>query len=524
MHLSKTIHSTKQLMLKTPYVILLLVLINSTTGYTQDKLATIDSLITKLYLEQGFDGNVLIADKGHVIYEKSFGYANVKGKIPLTANSIFNLASVSKVFTSVAIMKLAELGKINLTDDLQQYFPDLPYEHITIYHLLTHTSGLEDFMADPVRNGLTSSPSNGDIEKTYGIVHLPLKFPPGSNWSYSNTNFLLLALIIEKASGMSYPEFIKQYIFHVAKMEHSFVLLKNAAPKLRNLVADIYYYPDFLTAHPVIVDSIPMAKMQYALIENSYGDGGIFSTTADLFRFQQALLQGKILSVKSQQIMYSPVMLPNGKTYQAGNANPDYNSNYGLGWIVAKDSTTGKIAWHSGADPGLLTFFMQNITKDQCVVVLNNNWYRGTYHLGGTLMNILNNKPLQLMAPSLARKIGQEYAIYGADSAIRLLGVLKKGKDYHIGFLEMNGLGYDLLGRNDTKTAIEIFKVNTEQYPNSGDVWDSLAEAYYKAGDRETAIKDYEKSIALDPNNENGKKMLRKIKDEVSGPQDSNPH
>jgi tetratricopeptide (TPR) repeat protein len=88
----------------------------------------------------------------------------------------------------------------------------------------------------------------------------------------------------------------------------------------------------------------------------------------------------------------------------------------------------------------------------------------------------------------------------------------------------MNELGNNLLARNDTKTAIEIFKVNTEQYPTSGDVWDSLAEAYYKTGDRETAIKDYEKSIALDPNNENGKKMLRKIKEEVSRSQDSNPH
>jgi tetratricopeptide (TPR) repeat protein len=155
---------------------------------------------------------------------------------------------------------------------------------------------------------------------------------------------------------------------------------------------------------------------------------------------------------------------------------------------------------------------------------LNNNWYRGAYYLGGSLMNILNNKPSQLMAPSLARKIGQEYTLDGADAAVQLLGTLKKGKDYHIGFLEMNELGYDLLAKNDTKTAIEIFKVNTEQYPTSGDVWDSLAEAYYKAGDKETAIKDYEKSIALDPNNENGKKILRKIKDEVGRSQDSIPH
>jgi CubicO group peptidase (beta-lactamase class C family) len=493
----------------------LITIANVRNTYAQHQLTTIDSLITKLHREEGFDGNILIADKGRIIYQKSFGYANTATNTFLTKDAIFNLASVSKIFTAVATMQLVEQGKIRLTDDLQLYFPDLPYAHITIYNLLTHTSGLEDYMADPVRNALSQHPDNAEIEKVFASVHLKTKFTPGSNWSYSNTNFVLLALITEKTSGMTYPEYLKRYIFSPAKMEHSFVLAENASPGLKSMLAGIYYYPDFLTAHPVNVDFIPMAKMQYALVENSYGDGGVFSTTGDLFRFQQALLKNKILSKETQEMMYFPVTLPEGKTYVAGNANPDYNSNYGLGWMVAKDSTKGKIVWHSGADPGMLTFFMQNITKDQCVVVLNNNWYRGAYHLGGSLMNMLNDRPMQLMAPSLARKIGQEYTLHGANAALKLLDTLKTGKDYHVGFLEMNELGYNLLAKNDTRTAIEVFKVNTETYPNSGDVWDSLAEAYYKAGDKENAIKDYEKSILLDPHNESGKNMLKKIKEEV---------
>lgn len=489
---------------------------NFIRSYDQSKLAAIDSLLTTLNLEEGFDGNVLIADKGHIIYERSLGYANAETKTHLTINTIFNLASVSKIFTAVATMKLVEQGKLKLTDDIQQYFPDLPYQKITIYNLLTHTSGIEDYFADPVRNVLGKKASNTEIEKKYAAVHLNIKFLPDSNWSYSNTNFLFLALIIEKVSGMTYPDFVQKYIFIPAKMYQSFVLEENAPPALKEKITSLYYFADYLSVHPVNVDSIPFTKMYYSIVGGSYGDGGIFSTTGDLYKFHEALQKGNILNIKSLNLMYASTKLPNGKDYEAGNANSDYNSNYGLGWIVAKDSSIGKIVWHSGSNPGTLTFFMRNIDKDQCVIVLNNNWYRGTYHLGGSLMNIINNRPVQLLAPSLARKIGQEYSLYGADAALKLLDSLKAGKEYHIGFMEMNELGYDLLKRNDTQFAIEIFKVNTEQYPSSGDVWDSLAEAYYKAGDKKTAIKYYEKSLILNPNNEGGKTMLKKIKDEVN--------
>jgi CubicO group peptidase (beta-lactamase class C family) len=485
------------------------------TTYAQKPAAAVDSLLTRLHLEQGFDGNVLIADHGHIIYQRSFGLANAANGQPLTKDNLFNLASVSKIFTAIAVMQLVEAGKLRLTDNLQTFFPDMLYAPITIYNLLNHTSGLIDFEADPVRNALSSHPDNAEIERVFAKVHLPARFPPGADWGYSNTNYLLLALIVEKVSGLSYPEYIKQHIFIPAKMKRSFVLFKNIPPTDQRQVTHLYYYPDILALHPANVDSIPMARAANALSENSYGDGGVFSTTGDLFRFHQALQEGRLLDRKSQAIMYAPVILRGNKNYEVGNANPDYSSGYGLGWMVARDSSRGKVVWHSGADPGVLTFLMRNIDRDQCVIVLNNNWYRGTYHLGGSLMNMLNNRPMQLMALSLARMIGQEYSLHGAAAALTLLSSLKNDKGYHIGFLEMNELGYDLLAKNDTQTAIAVLRVNTETYPKSGDVWDSLAEAYYKAGDKESAVADYQKSIQLDPHNENGKKMLTKIKAEI---------
>jgi CubicO group peptidase (beta-lactamase class C family) len=495
--------------------ILHLLALLSLSAHAQFSQTVADSLLSRLQREEGFGGNVLIAVKGNIIYQRSLGVSDAGTGRLLRQDAIFNLASVSKTFTAVAIMQLARNGKLHLTDSLQRYFPDLPYHGITIYHLLTHTSGLEDYMADPIRNALSSSPDDAEIERVYARVHVSPRFAPGSNWSYSNTNFILLALIIEKVSGMTYTAYLKRHIFRPAQMKHSYVLAKNIAPADAPLLVHRYYYPDMLAVHPVNVDSIPMGRMESALNLNVYGDGGIFSTAGDLFLFHQALQKGRLLSLKSQAQLYMSTVLSDQHRYEAGNANPDYKSGYGLGWLVANDSSQGKVVWHSGAIPGLLTFFMRNITRDQCVVVLNNHWYRGTYHLGGSLLNLLNDRRLQLLPPSLARTIGQAYTLYGPDTALHMLTAMKNNKAYHIGFLEMNQLGYDLLAKNDTRCAIAVLTINTDTYPDSGDAWDSLAEAYYKAGDKATAVADYERSISLNPNNENGKKMLSKIKAET---------
>jgi len=496
-------------------VIVFALLIAVPGAFAQNKTGLIDSLLTSLHEKEDFDGKVLISEKGKILYQKSFGYAVKEYGNILTGETVFSLASVSKMFTGIAIMKLVEQGKLKLSDDLQVYFTDLSYEHITIYNLLTHTSGLEEYFAPAVRNTLGPGPTNSDIEKAYARANLKAKFPAGTNWSYCNTNFMLLALIIEKASGISYPEYLKHYIFEPAGMKHSFVLAKNAPERLGKQIAAIYNYADFVAVRPVNVDSIPPARKYYSIIKNSYGDGSVFSTAGDLFLFHKALERGKILSKRDLQTVYTPVNLPGGKTYEAGNANADYSSGYGLGCQVAKDSSSGKIIWHTGSNPGTLIFFMRNITRNQCVIILNNNWYRGTFHLGGSIMNILDGRPIQLLPPSLARKIGQEYTLHGREASLRLLATLKNGKEYHIGLLEMNELGYNLLAKNDTEAAIEVFKVNTQAYPTNGDIWDSLAEAYYKAGNLDEASRDYEKSVSLNPGNENGKQMLKKIKEEM---------
>jgi CubicO group peptidase (beta-lactamase class C family) len=468
---------------------------------------SIDSLLSVVQAEQTFGGEILVAEKGRVLYNRTFGLPKKE--------RIFNLASISKTFTAVAVLQLAERQKLKLDDELTGYFPQLPYPGVTIRNMLSHTSGLPDFMSKALRGQLQGSPDNTKILSAYASADLKPQFGPDSSWAYSNTNFLALAGIVEKVSGLSYPDYLKKFIFEPAGMRESFVLLKNAPADLRSRVVTAYNFRDFLSAEFVPVDSLPSMRSSNDLIANEYGDGGVYSTAEDLLRFHEALMSGKILSKKFQHLMYSIAVLSNGKSYEAGNANRDYTSGYGMGWIVARDSSKGKIVWHSGADPGLLTFFMRDLDSDECVIVLNNRWYRGTYYLGGSIMNVLNGKAPQMYPPSLAHKIGITYTEKGSDFALRLLDSLKKSTIYHAGLAEMNDLGYTFLNKNDFQMALAVFRANTEIYPGSGDVWDSLGEAEYKAGDKAASLVDYEHSLKLDPGNAGGKTMIEKIRAEL---------
>jgi len=135
---------------------------------------------------------------------------------------------------------------------------------------------------------------------------------------------------------MTYPAFISKYIFVPAGMDHSFVLADNAPPSLRNDIVSLYYYPDLLSIQTENVDSIPFARMYYSILGNTYGSDGVYSTTADLFKFHLALQCGKILKKATLKKMYTPARLPGGRGYEAGNANSDYSSGYGLGWVLTR--------------------------------------------------------------------------------------------------------------------------------------------------------------------------------------------
>ncbi|NUY81949.1 serine hydrolase [Flavobacterium sp. MAH-1] len=321
----------------------------------------IDSLFSVLAAKQEFNGNVLIAEKGNVIYRKSFGLRDEGQKLPLTDNSIFELASVSKQFTAMGIVLLEQKGKLEYDDALSKYIPELFfYKDVTIRQLLNHTGGLPDYMQLVGTKGDTTKiNTNKDIIALFAKEKPQALFTPGSKFEYSNTGYALLASVIEKASGKTYAAFLADNIFKPLKMENTFVYNRRLAP--RKIADYAYGYVYDASQKKVLPDNDPNNNYVVCL-DGIVGDGAINSTTTDLLKWDRALYTEKLVSKKSLHLVFTPPVLPN-----------DEKTSYGFGWMIAKFDDYGRIANHSGGWPGYVTFIERHTDNDKTIIVLQNN-------------------------------------------------------------------------------------------------------------------------------------------------------
>lgn len=480
-------------------------------GFADERVDKIDKVLTELHQNSGFNGNVLIGEKGKIIYEKSFGYANYNDKTPLSNDYLFDIASVSKTFTAVAIMKLKEKRKLKLDDKLTKYLPELPYEDVTIRHMLSHTSGIIEFQKPIIRKEIQGkNVNNVEMKNVFLKVKPKLEFTPGTKWSYSNSNYTFLALIIEKVSSKSYAEFIDKYIFRKAKMRDSYVLESGVPSNKKGRIVERFYRDGILSPKYINANKLGFVKRYKSTYDNTTGSGKIHTTARDLFKFHNALQKGKLLKKRTLPEMYKPVKLTTGKDYKVSPV-PNYPSEYGLGWEVAIDKSHGEIVYHPGGEPGTRSYFLRNVTKDRCMIIMINNTL--TDHRSFTFpMRVLENRSFELDRKLIGHEIGREYESNGIESALKEYRQLENDKNYRLTEDDFNTLGYEILERKDFKAAIEIFKINTEKFPKSDNVWDSLGEAYYYAGNYKEAIKNYEKSLEINPKNETGKAILKKIR------------
>lgn len=453
------------------------------------------------------NGNVLVVDNGQVIYQKSFGFADVRNKLLNNQSSRFDLASITKTFTSTAILRLKDEGKLKLDDPFVKYFPDFPYPEIKIRHLLSHTSGLPDFQIfeESVKKNPNKVLTNAAVIPALQEWKKPLGFKAGESWSYSNSGYCLLALLVEKLSESKFEVFIRQHIFEPAQMKESYFeteIRQNADPNRAYNQRYPFLYSDQLE----IVNGKPKWN---SLI----GNGGIISTTNDLLKFDQALYSGKILKLSTLEEAFTPMKLNSGENARSDSLD---NAFYGLGWFIFEDESAGKIVWHGGGRPGVVDIFLRNVTKKQTVIVLDNSFNRAVYRIGANAMNILNNKPLVPRKTSLVHSYGVTLVEKGIDEAFSNLIELKSDTDnYYLDEEEMNGLAYQLFYQasfpNHADLASEVAKLNTAFFPNSFNVYDTYGEILAKTGKKEAAILMYKKSISLNPNNEDGKKALAEL-------------
>ncbi len=330
----------------------------------------------------GFNGNVLIAENGKAIYKQSLGYADFDSKKMLDENSVFELASVSKQFTALGIIFCRENGLLNYNEKVKKYLPDFPYGNISILHLLMHTSGLPEYEEQFAKNWDHKKIAyNQDVVDMLLKVHDTLFFTPGTSWKYSNTGYALLALIIEKVSQMSFGSFLKKNIFDPLNMSRTFVYnTRRSTNKIPSNYALGFVYSNDLKKY-ILPDKDP--KLDYVIyLDGIVGDGCVNSTTGDLLKWENYLLENQKLPLIKE--MLSPLIRTS--------ANDTLNY-YGFGQFIQPYSDHGRIISHTGGWPGYSTFLEHREKPDETLIVLSNN-EKASGQIRVALESILNGEEL----------------------------------------------------------------------------------------------------------------------------------
>lgn len=322
-------------------------------------------------------GGLLVAKNGQIIYENYRGYGNFETKDTLTANTPIHIASISKVLTALAVLKLVEGGKLKLDQLVTNFYSAFPYKNITIRDLLTHRSGLPNyayFEHDQKYWNTDEVQANENVlEAIIQKVGIPYS-APNTNFAYSNTNYAILALIIEKVTGLSYPHAMKYIVFDPLKMNQTFVFdIKDSAK-----VSQSYTFKN--------------RRWDFNFLDNIYGDKNIYSTPRDLFKMDKAMYSKKFLSSKIKREMKQ------GYSYEKKGVK-----NYGLGLRMMEWESGEKLWYHNGWWHGNYTTYVRGENDSISIIALGNRQVKSVYS-SFSLIGLLGDYPVVLeQNPNIAK-------------------------------------------------------------------------------------------------------------------------
>jgi CubicO group peptidase (beta-lactamase class C family) len=319
-----------------------LITILSLAALAQDLAPKADEIINAFVKQSQFSGSVLIAKGGKVILSKGYGMANYELDVPNTPQTRFRLGSITKQFTSMAIAQLVERGLVKVDDPITKYLPDYPKEtgdKVTVYHLLTHTSGIPSFTNSNDYQQIKLNPFSGEKLIAW-VKDKPLEFAPGAEFKYNNSGYILLGYIIEKVSGKSYEQYLKENIFEPLGMkstgyDHNKVVMKNRAAGY--------------TAKGKEIENAEFIDMTVP-----GGAGALYSTVEDLYLWDRALYTEKLVKKPALEKIFAP-----------------FKSNYAWGWKVGEVNGR-KFVGHGGGIDGFNTTIIRFVNDDICIIALSN--------------------------------------------------------------------------------------------------------------------------------------------------------
>ncbi len=462
----------------------------------EDKPAAIEALVRSYQDRQTFNGTVLVAEKGAVIFKRGFGLANREWNIPNVPVTKFRIGSMTKQFTSMLIMQLVQEKKIDLQAKVTAYLPFYRQDtgdKVTIHHLLTHTSGIPSYTDNMARMAEVVRDPYPPAEFVAQHCSDDLEFEPGSRFRYDNSGYFILGAVIEAVTGRPYEEVLRERILDPLGMKDSGY--DRPVPVLANRAS----------GYTVTFDGLENAR--YLNMSLPYAAGALYSTVGDLYLWDRALAGDRLLSAEAKAILFKPQVAMGGGT------------SYAYGWMVRPRTVPGSQAkttsvFHGGAIFGFSSYLERLPDEGHFVVILSNTPEADLGSLAEGIIDVIYGKRPELPKRSLTREMYSTLIGKGAAEAIKQYREIKAAEpaDYEFDPQELNQLGYHLLNnKRMMEAAVEIFKLNVAEFPTYANGYDSLGEAYLAAGDKSQAVANYTKSLELDPANANAAAKLAEI-------------
>jgi CubicO group peptidase (beta-lactamase class C family) len=465
------------------------------TGANQDQQLNLklENYLTEME-KAGLTGSALIELPDGSIISRGCGFRNLESNQPNDAATVFDIGSLTKQFTAAAILKLEMVGKLSVNDPITMYFEMVPEDkqNITIHDLLRHQSGLISNIGKDYEK----------IEKTEFLSKLfstKLKFKPGDNFSYSNVGYTLLALIIEKVSGQSYESFLYENLWQPALMEHT----GYSRPAFnKDLVAIGYSNDNTAWGRPTEKEWDGSAPYLHL-----FGNGGVLSTTEDMFKWSKALQTNLIFNEDATKRLLSPKL----------RAVETEESYYAYGWDVAKTSRNTTRIWHNGSNRIFYADVMI-FPQDKVVLIWLSNKSNDEFNdLNMELTRIIFNPDYIPTIPAAENDANRKFTTLVIET-IKSAGLTKARSIYSAAngnpaLLEyvMRQEGFTQLDNGNPKLALEIFEMNLFAYPQSAKAIQGLAEGYMETGKNELALKYFKESLRLNDDNPFVKDMIRKL-------------
>ncbi|RKY17871.1 MAG: hypothetical protein DRQ55_14755 [Planctomycetota bacterium] len=429
-----------------------------------------------------FNGTVLVKQGGEVVYERALGAADLRDGRALDLDSAFYLASVSKQFTSMAAMMLVDEEKLSLDSPLTDTFPEFAGfgEGVLVRHLMTHTSGIPDHY-----QLLQAAPAGLTNERVLEVLveHGALDFAPGTQWAYSNGGYVLLSMLVARAAGQSFRDFMQERIFTPLGMTRTQVV-DSSSPALTNRALGF---------------GADGALDDYELFTT--GAGGMYTTVGDLSRWDDALASGELVSERLMQLAFTQALLEDGSRTQ-----------YGFGWFVHDD---GRRVWHSGGLNGFGTMLFRDRSSGDTLIVLCNQRAAslGMFDFAEAIGALLAGVQPALPDIPVAGELRTLISTQGVEAALARYDVIRQSEAerYDLSEEQLNTLGYEYAQSGELDIALALLAKNCEVFPDAANTWDSLGEIQLLQGEREQALQSYTRSLELNPDNSHAVEVVGEL-------------